>query len=156
MPDQEEPAFLKRLRGDFGESSDRHTHPIARPKRARQNNGEDDDDGPTYVDATTNETLSRAELSELQNPASNQDTGKTEPAKDDANADVTGKALSESVELRKEETGQIGGTAKRRVARVVADSDKHDAAEPAGEKKGKKTDRASGKKKKVKLSFDED
>jgi Domain of unknown function (DUF4604) len=149
--DSEEPAFLRRLRGEVGESAEKHSHPIARP-RAKRPAGDEDEDAPTYVvDASTNETLSKADIEHLKGNSTKQDDttagGASEPT-----THTTDDSKPET-ESKKENVGQIGGASKRRIAKVVgAGPEDQDVPSKEKLKKRKKIE----KKAKVKLSFDED
>ena len=115
--------------------------------------GDNDDDAPIYVDESTNDTLSKAQVDEL----------KSKPAEEvastlEASAQVAeeGSKVSEinTEGSKNEKVAQIGVTGKRRIAKVVGDGEVDDAV--SGRDKTKKLKKTAGKKTKVKLSFDDD
>ncbi|EMC97945.1 hypothetical protein BAUCODRAFT_146546 [Baudoinia panamericana UAMH 10762] len=163
------PPFLQRLhdqnagRGD----SDRHERPIARPKRARD--PDEDDDGPTVVDES-GETVSKDDLEQLTKPGTesasvSEDVGGS--ISGDVHTDAAPKASGalpvngESHALRKVTDGLT--TKKRKAAKVVGDDQAKDEGAESAEK-GKSSSSRGGKapaktKKKpkaVKLAFNDD
>ena len=160
--DSNEPAFLRRLRAKHGGGdSDRHERPLARPRK-QVKDGEDDQ--PTYVVEGSQDTLSKAEYEALMGTANDEKQDENEPASSpqpDLGADKSargGNEVSENVVPAKQKTAAIGGSNKRRLAKVVGE-DGDDDGEPNVEEKGpaptgKKPKAKKGKK--VKLSFDEE
>lgn len=164
-PTQEssDPSFLRKLRGEFGGTdSARQQRPQARPKKLR-NADEENDDQPVYVhDQDPSETLSKAEYDALLKPPSTKQHSAQEgqPDTDVQTFNETEARPQESREGQaqrgleaKERTAAIGGSSKKRSAKVVADDASSDevqkpsqAAKKQGPKKGKK----------MKLSFEED
>ncbi|KAI4263721.1 MAG: hypothetical protein L6R42_001143 [Xanthoria sp. 1 TBL-2021] len=161
-----DPSFLRKLRGEFGGTdSARQQRPQARPKKLR-NADEEDDDQPVYVhDQDPSEALSKAEYDALLKPPSTKQHSAEEgqPDTDVQTFNETEARLQESREGQaqrglevKERTAAIGGSSKKRSAKVVADDASSDevqkpktesqAAKKQGPKKGKK----------MKLSFEED
>lgn len=179
------PPFLQRMRGEFASSNDdgRHERAIARPKRAR-NAEDDEDDEPTYVDESTNHTLSREEYKEL---VKDKDAGQGEDEVGDVKAVTEGgegispgeKDGREKETQIREKIAAIGGAKKRKQGRVVGDEGEVNGdgdggialavakaaalAGEAGKGKEKEKDKAELKKpdgkkdkkkaKKIKLSF---
>ncbi|CAF9926982.1 MAG: hypothetical protein ALECFALPRED_003596 [Alectoria fallacina] len=162
-----EPIFLRRLKGEYGErDSSRHERPLARPrKQARE--GEEDDQ-PTYVVEDNQDTLSKAEYEALvaADNADKDDENKmpisakaspgiqeAEPKKDTATREAA---------LVKQQVAGIGGTTKRRLAKVVCDDeeedDEHqDEVAPGKNDSGKNSKKSRvRKRKRMKLSFDEE
>ncbi|KAI9842161.1 MAG: hypothetical protein M1837_007448 [Sclerophora amabilis] len=162
----EQPSFLRKLRGEYDRGDhQRHEHPIARPKRLRD--GEEDDE-PTYVEEGSNETVSKADYEAfLAKSANSQPNAEgSEKEKSDAQSDegpasarhITNEPASshEGRSKLQDNVADIGSRNKRKVARIVAQDSHEDHEErenyssPPAPKAGKK-----GKaKKKVKLSFD--
>ncbi|KAF6231549.1 hypothetical protein HO173_010301 [Letharia columbiana] len=155
-----EPAFLRKLRGDYGDrDSSRHERPLARPRKQVQE-GEDNDQ-PTYVVEDSQDTLSKAEYEAL--------VAADTADKDENNVLLSAKAghVIEEAEPRKDEVAGeaapvkqavagIGGSTKRRLAKVVGDEGEDKAAsEDCVSGRNSKTSRVK-KGKKMKLSFDDE
>ncbi|KAL4930947.1 DUF4604 domain-containing protein [Aspergillus undulatus] len=151
--DAKEPAFLQRLRGQYGNTSGGLERPISqRPRRVRDN---DDDDGPTYVDAESNEVISKEtyeamvkgdddEQSEQpDNGVKDKETG----AEDGGGSKKTNGATS------KQNLAEIGGSRKRKQAKVVGDEVQE--AENEDVRPKETGPRKPKQKKKIKLSFEE-
>ena len=152
------PPFLQRLhaqkagRGDL----DRHEQPIARPKRAKAHEEEDE---PTVVDEA-GETISKAELEKLTAP---------EGGDDDENGEAVGEDSKEPKDTgatpdgsRRVDPKCTDGTAtkKRKAVKVVGEDENAEVTaetqdqEDADSKKiGKK---AKKKAKPIKLAFNDD
>jgi hypothetical protein len=62
-----EPSFLRKLKSQYGGDQDRHERPIARPRKDR---ADDEDEGPTYVDEASNDTISKEDYEKMINPES--------------------------------------------------------------------------------------
>lgn len=153
--DSHEPAFLRRLRGEVGgQNSVRHESQLARPKKQR-NVDEEDDDAPTYVDETSHEVVPKDEFEALVKRREGEDSkirdsyralpdeeeqkrrnGQTEPSPS------------------KEQIASVGTMSKRRLAKVIGNEE---VQQPESATKGPKgTGLAKTKRnKKIKLSFDE-
>lgn len=149
-----EPAFLRRLKGEVagsGGDPDRHARPIARPRLKRD---EDDEDAPTYVVEESGDTLSKADyeamLAKLEN-ASAEDGESAPKVVSEADGDKQVPA-----DTSKQTVAEVGNSSKKRKAGKVIGSDEAGADE--GEDNGKKTAKKNVKKKSkaVKLSFDND
>ncbi|KAL8852355.1 MAG: hypothetical protein Q9221_002739 [Calogaya cf. arnoldii] len=160
-----DPSFLRKLRGEFGGTdSARHQRPQARPTKLRS--ADEDDDQPVYVhDQDSSETLSKAEYDALlKAPPTEQQSVKEGQSDTDVQ---TSKQLEaqplESPEghpqsklAAKEKTAAIGGSSKKRSAKVVGDDASSDEVQKP------KTDLQAAKKdgpkkiKKMKLSFEDD
>lgn len=166
IKESNDPSFLRKLRGEFGGTdSARQQRPQARPKKLR-NADEEDDDQPVYVhDQDPSEILSKAEYDALLKPSSTEqrpvgevspDTGVQASKEIEVLPQTNPKGQARQELASKERTAAIGGSSKKRSAKVVADDaswDEHSkpkkesqAAKKHGPKKGKK----------VKLSFDDD
>ena len=158
--DRTQPAFLRRLRGEIGgqtDDPDRHVDSVARPKRPKRLDA-DEDDGPTYVMEDTNATLTKDEYEALVGAeASGAGSGsKVDEAAATASSDGKGKAT--------QKLGSIGAARKRKVAKLVGGEDgendedaKNVVATDAGEATGanpKSADKKPPKKKKAKVKID--
>ncbi|KAI9796967.1 MAG: hypothetical protein M1825_006281 [Sarcosagium campestre] len=177
-----EPSFLRKLKSQYGGGdAQRHERPIARPKRLRT--GDDEDDEPTYVDDETNQTISKDEYLTLVEGSAeqsshaqekNQEVDDPKGKPDDSTTTAFGSANGAET---KEKLANIGTKrnvrAGKRVATRVGDLDSDDAShattkdekeamDSLGDRKvaveGKKSkgDIKSKKRKKVKLSFEAD
>ncbi|OAK95553.1 hypothetical protein IQ06DRAFT_309885 [Phaeosphaeriaceae sp. SRC1lsM3a] len=149
--DNEQPAFLRRLRGELtsGDSA-RHEQPIPRNKRLKK---DEEDDAPTYVLEDTKESLTKEEYEALV-------SGKDPKDETDEQTSESAQQASESIEQKpKDKIAEVGaGTKKRKAAKIVneehddgrTESSKHAEATTKGPKKPKK------KSKTVKLTFGDD
>ncbi|KAF2503054.1 hypothetical protein BU16DRAFT_28022 [Lophium mytilinum] len=149
-----EPAFLRRLRGEASSGRDpaRHERPVARPKRAK---GEDEDDAPTYVLEDGNESLSKAEYEALiAGKDADQELG-VEGAASGKKGDADDAEKEEaSKQPSKHQSIEVGAVSKKRKAvKVVQTSDGEDDADAKPKKAVKKPKK---KAKAVKLSFGDD
>jgi len=162
------PPFLQRLHSqNTSLSSDgRHERPIARPRRARDPDAEADDE-PTYVNESTNHTLSKEEYAEL--------VGGGREGGDDGEKDgEAGGEVAEGEEretaagtVDKEKVAAIGVGRKRKAGKVVGGGEHEDGKEKAAstlsvekvEKssvEGTKKSERPKKGKKIKLSFNDE
>ena len=178
------PPFLQRLHNSNASSGldGRHEFAVARPKRAR-NPDADEEDEPAYVDEGTGEVISREEYAALvssegkRDDAEERDVGQggVESGDKAAEAGKQTKSLKENEkEKEKENLAAIGGgPRKRKAVKVIgsAESEDEDAKEksdskpkpdstPGGAKKGASGSASKqgkkGKGKKIKLSFGDD
>ncbi|KAI9698708.1 MAG: hypothetical protein M1836_003818 [Candelina mexicana] len=166
--DMKEPSFLRKLKGEYGAGdSHRHERPTARPRK--QQTGEDDD-GPTYVDEESNETISKSQYDAL--------VGK--PATDVSENEVkAGPETIESPHVRKAENGtagelksatlgrnvvEIGNRRKRKAAKVIIEDagDSSTQAKATSTREPNETSKSMDKRTSkrrtggsVKLSFDD-
>ncbi|OCK82562.1 hypothetical protein K432DRAFT_324002 [Lepidopterella palustris CBS 459.81] len=154
--DAKEPAFLRRLRGEAsGLDSDRHERHIPRPKKAKQDDGDDD---PTYVLEESNQTLSKAEYEALlagkdlddQDTDANTKEGESGPAK--PSEDNSSKPR-EGPQAKQRLTEVGKGVNKRKAAKIVGEESNDGEALPQDRKPTKKPKKRA---KAIKLSFDED
>ncbi|KAL4973998.1 hypothetical protein BDW66DRAFT_140903 [Aspergillus desertorum] len=150
--DAKEPAFLQRLRGQYGNTSGGLERPSQRPRRKRDDN---DDDGPTYVDAKSNEVISKEDYEAMVNGGDPEIKQPENDVKDKyAVADQDGDLKKTEAALSKQNVTEIGGPRKRKQAKVVGD-------EIEGAEKVKVPPeewwprKPKQKKKKMKLSFEE-
>lgn len=148
-----EPAFLRRLRGEVaGNDADRHERPIARPKRLQKD--DDEDDGPTYVVEESGDTLSKADYEAmLKGDEPSHDGSAARPYGEDDHVKADSKAEPKQ---KVTEAGQA--QKKRKVAKAIGGTGEDDgAAEPEEQDKGKKGVKKPKKKAKaVKLSFEDE
>lgn len=154
--DAKEPAFLQRLKGQYGNTSGGLERPISqRPRRVRDDN---EDDGPTYVDAESNEVITKEDYEAMVNGGGDQESEQPENGvKDkDAAAEDAGNSKKTEGSTSKQNMAEIGGPRKRKQAKVVGDED--EAQEPKSEPvrlKDPGPRKPKQKKKKIKLSFEE-
>ncbi|KAF2087489.1 hypothetical protein K490DRAFT_65877 [Saccharata proteae CBS 121410] len=158
--DRQEPAFLRRLKGQQAGDADRQERPVARPKRLKN---DEEDDGPTYVVEDSGDTLSKEQYAAL---VAGKDATEPEGEKEDADADAEAKngpdeEKNENAALKsKQKVAEIGAASRKRKAVKVgggADEEEEDAAEnSATAKKEKPTKKPKKKAKAVKLSFGDD
>jgi len=158
--DRGQPAFLQRLRGQIVGSSDgdpdRHVNPVARPKRAKRLDAEEDD-GPTYVMEDTNATLTKDEYEALVKEKEGTDDVEKEGAAKKNGAEIGG----EDGVKGKQKLGAIGGMKKRKAAKVIgadeADGEKDESKsfkpEKEGDQKSKESEKKPPKKKKAKVNL---
>lgn len=166
--ESKEPAFLRRLRGEYGSGdSSRHERPLARPKKHKIS--DDDDDEPTYVDGDSLNIISKAEYDTLQNLTEPEKTiekctaplpiSQTGPKERE---NITAPEQLDHAVASRQLEASIGGNARKRLAKVIGDDGEsaenppdqsfpsNDAGSISGlGKKGKKS-------KKIKLSFQEE
>ncbi|KUM62846.1 hypothetical protein ACN42_g4251 [Penicillium freii] len=147
--DAKQPAFLQKLRGQYGDNTGRLERPALRPTRLKVN--KDDDDEPTYIDEESNEVISKEEYKALVGENSPKGEGEAgDSAKDNStgNQDKSQEELSTS---KQNNLTEVGGQRKRKQAKVVGE----DKAE-VEEVQPKATLKKPKKPKKIKLSFDEE
>ncbi|KAF4304665.1 hypothetical protein GTA08_BOTSDO07927 [Botryosphaeria dothidea] len=155
--DRNEPAFLRRMKGDLsaGRDTDRHERPIARPKRLKR---DEEDDGPTYVVEESNDTLTKAEYEALINGVAEQQSADvTENAAQKKDGDQT---VAEAAKPKQQQVASVGGASKKRKAVKIggdADEDEGEETGPAEkaevQQKEAKTKKTKKKAKAIKLSF---
>ena len=182
--EKQEPAFLRRLRGQALGDSDRHSIQTARPgKKSRLEM--DDDDGPTIVygdeaGGHDGESVGREEyevLTKTRDSGGAQGQGNVpsgvggqDGGRKDGEAAGSPNGRTAGQEREKQKVADVGGMKKRKAGKVVAGEDDDDAevvepgtkvgagarppAESAKEEVNSKS-KPAGKKKKVKLSFDD-
>ncbi|KAL4816871.1 hypothetical protein BDW67DRAFT_184337 [Aspergillus spinulosporus] len=158
--DSKEPAFLQRLRSQFGNSSGGLERPSQRPRRVRDDK---DDDEPTYIDAESNEVISKEDYEAMVkcgDPETKQPKNGVEDRDAVANQDEDSKKAETTIS--KQKLAEIGGPRKRKQAKVVGDEVEGNEAE--GVEKEEVLPKELGlqnpkqkkkKKKKIKLSFEE-
>ncbi|KAL2826513.1 hypothetical protein BDW59DRAFT_145290 [Aspergillus cavernicola] len=149
--DAKEPAFLQRLKGHYGASSGGLERPMSqRPRRPRDNN---DDDGPTYVDAESNEVISKEDYEALVKGGDGQAEQSENNVKDQEKSAAEDGADPKEGATAKQNLAEIGGPRKRKQAKVfgeeVQEAEEDSRPKDSGPRKPKQ------KKKKIKLSFEE-
>jgi hypothetical protein len=168
--DKNEPAFLRRLKGQFSGLDGRHNVQIARPKKDRLNTADDDDD-PVIVDES-GETIGKDDFETRMNGGDRKMDGNE---KEGAAAGLVG--VGEVLEgdgvkpAAKQTTAEIGLSKKRKAVKVIGEevgeaedakaatgkdnksSDQADSGANTMQKKEAGTTQKKGKK--IKLSFDE-
>ena len=149
--DKNEPAFLRKLRGEYG--NDRQTFQAARPKRNRLAN--DEDDGPTMVDEA-GASVSKEDYEAMINGKSDESESKgVEPETVQADSSKDGEA-SQGTPKAKQKVVDVGAGRKRKQAKVIGEQNEgSDAIEDTKEESVKQSKPTKKSKKKVKLSFDE-
>jgi hypothetical protein len=147
-----EPAFLRRLRGEVAGSQsdvDRHERPTARPRLSKK---DEEDDGPTYVVEGSGDTMSKADYEAMVAKQTNGDV--VEEKVEGVSKDTEDQSLEhETTGGSKSEPVTVGtATKKRKAGRVVGLVDSEAPAQThASEEAPKK--KARKKAKAVKLSF---
>ncbi|KAJ5653820.1 hypothetical protein N7490_000823 [Penicillium lividum] len=140
-----EPAFLQRLRGQYGgDTSGRLERPAARPKKLKDPKEEEDDE-PVYLDEESNEVITKEEYKALVEPP------KDETSTEDASTAEGNKKPAEPIAKQSNLT-EVGGQRKRKQVKVVGEEENKPDEASTVQEKPKKTKKA----KKIKLSFDEE
>ncbi|OKL58030.1 hypothetical protein UA08_06581 [Talaromyces atroroseus] len=151
--ERNEPAFLRKLRGQYGDGDSRR--PTHRPRKAKEN---DDEDAPVYVDEETNEALSKEDYESLLNgtEAKGETAGHgAEEGKESTNPAAKSAEQVSNEEAKTQQNLAEIGTAqkKRRKAKVIHDEEV--AEDESRHKVNPAAPKPSAKRKKIKLSFDE-
>ncbi|GME57614.1 uncharacterized protein LTHEOB_1089 [Neofusicoccum parvum] len=151
------------MKGDLsaGRDTDRHERQIARPKRLKRD--DEEDDGPTYVVEESNDTLTKAEYEALVNG------GTVEQAESsaDASQNTVEKKDGDGPAKQKQQqpAASLGGASKKRKAvKIGGEADEEDGKDDgatagkaeAQQKKEVKPKKLKKKAKAVKLSFGDD
>ena len=159
--DANEPAFIQRLKGQFGNSTGRLERPIERPRKPKN---DDDDDEPTYVDEESHEVISKEEYKSLVRESNHkEDDDPTKEAGDKEQAahgsdEKDNTNAGKDAPATKQKLAEIGGPKKRKQAKVIGEENKA-PDDPEVEKEQQEaptTRKPKQKKKKIKLSFDEE
>jgi hypothetical protein len=149
VSDAKQPAFLQKLRGQYGDNSGRLERPALRPTRLKVNN-DDDDDEPTYVDEESNEVISKEEYKALVGESGSKEVGEDATSAKDPSTPSEDKLEAALGPTKQSNLTEVGGQRKRKQVKVVGE-DKAEAEEVQPKAASKK----SKKPKKIKLSFDE-
>jgi hypothetical protein len=152
----DEPAFLRRLRGQARgniEDPDRHVNPTALSKAPKRLEN-DDDDAPMYVLEGSNNTMSKEEYENMVNGKSEDDETKGLEAQQTEPRSKNPTELSKAVQ----NVAEVGVMSKKRKATRVRDEEEEDdTPKKAPEKKSKPSSKkAKSKSKALKLSFEDD
>lgn len=154
--DAKQPAFLQRLRGEYGDTSGRLERPAVRSTRLKVKNDGDDDE-PLYIDEESNEVISKEEYHTLV--GGDELKGDEDSAAKDKSIHPDDKPQAETNKQRN--LTEVGAQRKRKQAKVVGEEktegeDKTEGENKTeGEKVQPKPSKKSKKAKKIKLSFDE-
>ena len=156
-PESNEPAFLRKLRGEYGGAdSIRHERPLARPRKKATDG--DDDDQPTYVVEGSQDTLSKHEYEALVRKDMDDGEAEDQRQKGFEGSTTTEKPQNEEkfrfengFEPTQGQVAAIGGAKKKRNVIAIGADDQEDEQES-----GKKRPSKAKKGKKVKLSFDQE
>ncbi|EAA58306.1 hypothetical protein AN6907.2 [Aspergillus nidulans FGSC A4] len=125
--DSKEPAFLQRLRSQFGNSSGGLERPSLRPRRVHDDK---DDDAPTYVDAESNEVISKEDYEAMVKCGDSETKQPKDGEEDeDAVANQDGDSQKAETAIMKQNLAEIGGPRKRKQAKVVGDEVEGDDVE---------------------------
>ncbi|KAI9816826.1 MAG: hypothetical protein M1827_001471 [Pycnora praestabilis] len=154
--EMKEPSFLRKLKSNYGGAESlRHERPLARPRKLQDGEG---DDGPTYVDEDSNDTISKTEYEILIGQVAQKDTidvnqesvNDLELTQADRSGDLH--PADKQLSRNKQTVADVGNRKKRKAGKLVGEDKERDAPltqpEPATQPEKKK------KTKKVKLSFD--
>ncbi|KAI4107099.1 MAG: hypothetical protein L6R37_001799 [Teloschistes peruensis] len=160
-----EPAFLRKLRGEYGGlDTARHQCQQLRPRKKRDAE-EKDEDEPIYVhEGDPHTPISRADYDVLMKvPTTKQSSVKETEVLDTRDIDTTDTeisafAASEAVDEvhPRQETTTIGGVSRKRAARIIADDDSADEAHPSANISRNVKRQALKQRKKPKLSFQDE
>ena len=153
--DANEPAFLRRLRGEVrGEvqDPDRQINPVALPKKPKRLE-KDEDDAPTYVLEGSDATISKAEYEALTGKHTEDENKTGDPKNNEQEKEET----SDRSKPTQKVAGVGAASRKRKAARVGIDTEEEDAAEVKNETLQSAPKKMKRKPKKVnKLSFADD
>ena len=145
---------MKSQHGGF--DSVRHERPIARPRKPKNEDGEDDE--PTYVDGESNDTITKAQYADMlksTDPAAQDDRNKPlDITENDDDLEQTSPK-----EMPKEEAvATVGVSRKKRQVKAVTvdDSGSGEGEKTTGGSTKRQMGKPARKAKKIKLSFDED
>ncbi|KAA8652712.1 hypothetical protein EYZ11_008303 [Aspergillus tanneri] len=149
-----EPAFLQRLKGQYGNTPGRLQQPISRPRRPKVDSG--DDDEPTYVDEASNEVISKEEYEVLVRGSAQEEDGSAEEKTEEPQTTQDKKDPQPRIEKEhapKQNLAEIGGPKKRKQGKAIGENiPEADSEGPQHKVSGS---RKAKQKKKIKLSFDE-
>jgi hypothetical protein len=145
-PDDSQPAFLRRLRGELaGDGSGRHEQPIPRNKRLKQ---DEEDDAPTYVLEDTNQSLTKAEYEAMV-------AGKGD-SEDPVEAQASKAGDAATKPQSKDNIAEVGKTTKKRKAAKVIGDEQDEGSQDSKVPEKKVLKKGKKKSKPVKLSFGDD
>ncbi|KAI1917812.1 hypothetical protein LOZ58_005106 [Ophidiomyces ophidiicola] len=154
--EKSEPAFLRRLRNQYGDGTgERHGRSNVRPVKAR----DVADDEPTYVDEESNEVISKEDYDAMLNGTALGPASWKEMGADDAHGSNSGQEGQNSAakaprNTHSEKVAEIGSLRKKKLARVIVDEEH--AGKADAQEHDIKPPKKKQKKKAIKLSFDEE
>ncbi|KAJ5347570.1 uncharacterized protein N7506_000823 [Penicillium brevicompactum] len=114
--DAKQPAFLQKLRGEYGDNSGRLERPAVRATRLKVNK-DDDDDEPIYVDEESNEVISKEEYKTLVGESESKEEDKDGPTKGSGGDEAKPQAEA----TKQSNLTEVGGQKKRKQAKVVGE-----------------------------------
>ena len=126
---------------------------MARPKKLGDA-GKFDDDGPTYVDGQNHEVISKEAYEALVSKVERAALESAKPMGPELSETATTGEPSREELIFKETIAAIGGSTKRKLAKVIGDDEKTNKA-PDESEKGTRTPKRGKRGKKIKLSFDD-
>ena len=159
--ERNEPAFLRRIRGELVGSTDDQTNSVPLPKKPKRLEL-GDDDGPTYVLEDSGETVTKEAFEKM---IAKNEEGEDGPVVTDAEAKQQGNDAqnekNDNMNRDKKQVAKIGAVSKKRkmVKIVSEDPDSDEGAEgtPSSKFSSKRNvQKAKKKAKQVKLTFDDD
>lgn len=162
---QNEPAFLRRIRGEIRGSvddPDRQINPVARPTISKRLKKDEEDDAPTYVFEETNQDLSKEEYEAMLRgeEAAAQDAAEKKAEVESDSALNTPEDASIPGASSKQKVAEVGGLPKKRKAAKIVGQDDDEDAETSKTQTGSDKDAKKPPKKKktkaIKLSFGDD
>lgn len=111
------PPFLQRMHQNQSASSNdgRHERAIARPKKQR-NAQDDEDDAPAYVDEETGAVLSKEEYTRL---VKGDEAAPGVDMPDSSNTEIETVKAGSQIRTEREKVASVGASKKRKVGRVV-------------------------------------
>ncbi|KAL8763222.1 MAG: hypothetical protein Q9184_000940 [Pyrenodesmia sp. 2 TL-2023] len=157
VPESNEPAFLRKLKGEYGGTDPaRHHRPLARPKKVVHTDEENDND-PVYVKETDpHEPMSKADYDALLKAATTNQSpaNKAQPGETTNGPDEIAPPPEPTPERPVSQYVVIGAASKKRSVKIVGENDLSDRPlestdEPGTRAKSKGQQRA----KRPKLSF---
>ena len=157
---------MRKLKSEFGGHSDRHERPIARPRKPRDT---DEDDEPTYVDEESHEVISKTEYAAMLHadhiamPLVDSRVDESITTGPSKHAEST-EAPNKTQAAKKEAIAAIGRSAKRRIGKVVGEEDNSHEPSNAEVLQGKEKDvdnpnprkKSAKRVRKIKLTFEEE
>src|SRR5579871_2341570 len=156
-----EPAFLRRIRGEIVDSADDQTNSVPLPQKPRRLEL-GDDDGPTYVLEESGDTVTKEVFEKMI--AKNkevEDIPVIEDAEEKRQDNGAQNEKNDNMSRHKQQVAQIGAlTKKRKIAKIVGQGpDSDERAEGASSSKvfsKPNVQKPKKKAKQVKLTFDDD
>lgn len=161
LPEAKEPAFLQKLRGQYGSSSGRLERPSARPRKAKDNK-DDDDDEPVYIDEESNEIISKEEYRALTGVSTGEKEGEaTLKGQSTTEGEDKTHTKKEFTTAKQNNLTEVGGQRKRKQAKVVGEEKAEGEQTRTGNDPNEAQTKAPAsrkpkKAKKIKLSFDDE